>query len=114
MEKLRNQSRRRRGAPRGNKNAAGNRGNRNARGVKGNRGGRGAPIGNQYARKFRKPHEDLLKRYGQDREVAAWILEHAVELDEGNFTADHLREPALHQMAALKMSFDEVVKKRPG
>ena len=111
MEKDPSQVKRPRGAPPGNKNAAGNRGNRAARGARGNRGGRGAPIGNQYARRRRAAHQDLLKRYGRDPELAAWITAHADRLDTGDFTADDTRDRAFHDMARMGVTLDEVLSK---
>jgi len=112
MEKGTSQVKRPRGAPRGNKNAAGNRGNRAARGTKGNRGGRGAPIGNQYARRRRAPHEDLLRRYGHDPALAAWITAHSVEIDASDFGADDIRDRAFHDMAHLRVTLDQVLSSR--
>ena len=105
---------RRRGAPSGNRNAVGNRGNVRAGGSLGNRGGRGAPVGNTYACKERRPHEDLLRRYGQDVDLAAWIKAHAALLDEAAFTADEAHDRAYYQMAAAGVSFDDVLAEREG
>lgn len=103
------QTKQRRGAPRGNKNAAGNRGNRNASGVFGNRGGKGAPRGNRFAQKECKPHEDLMRRYGHDAELVDWIRANAALIDEADFTSDDRRDRAYHQMAALGISFEDLL-----
>src|SRR5215469_17293981 len=111
MEKDPSQSKRKRGAPPGNKNAAGNRGNSAARGAMGNRGGRGAPIGNQYACRRRRPHEELLRRYGQHPELAAWITANAEDLDTGDFGADDARDRAFHDMARMGLTLAEIIDK---
>ncbi|MEW6736913.1 MAG: hypothetical protein AB1489_36835 [Acidobacteriota bacterium] len=111
MQSKQEQGRRRRGAALGNKNALGNQGNKNARGKKGNKGGSGAPLGNQFARKYGKPHHDLLSLYGYDSELAAWIIANAEEIDKADFTADHIIDRAYYHMAVLGITFDELIEK---
>lgn len=97
------QTKRRRGALPGNKNAKGNRGNRSARGEPGNCGGKGAPPGNQYARKRRTLISELVRDYCQNPEALAWL-----EANEGLLREEEIRsDTALDQAMFLGLPLRE-------
>lgn len=87
-------AKRRRGGQPGNQNARGNRSNSHPRKNFNNHGG--APIGNQNARKRQTLETDLLRRYGRQPELLAWIEAHGDVLSEIIAPHDEQRDPALY------------------
>ena len=88
-------TKRKRGAQLGNSNAKGNRGNISARGKLGNRGGKGAPIGNHFARKIQTFESELLKEYGSNPDVLAWIQANSDTLRKFELRSDSVLDAAM-------------------